>query len=408
MACQGLEVADVIRTYREDFENARSGRLTSVEKRVLDDITACRTAAMGGHVDCCDRCGHLEISYNSCRNRHCPKCLASAPTKWLSDRESDLLPVDYFHVVFTIPREIATIALQNKRIVYNILFRSASETLRQVAADPKHLGAEIGFLAVLHTWGQNLEHHPHVHCVIPGGGISPDRTEWLRCRQNFFLSVKVLSRLFRGKFLHYLLEAFKKGKLEFHGQLLDLRSDKAFRAHLAPLYTKEWFVFSKAPFGGPAQVLKYLARYTHRVAISNRRLVSMNNGNVSFLWKDYANGCRRRVMTLTAVEFIRRFLTHILPKGFMRIRHYGFLANRYRKQKLEQCRRLLDVRIVDVDVDSTDDGTSDREPPDNPQERQERTTRCPACKHGQMIQIFTLKPGQALPAEFVVQFHDTS
>ncbi len=408
MACQGLEVADVIRTYREDFENARSGRLTSVEKRVLDDITACRTAAMGGHVDRCDRCGHLEISYNSCRNRHCPKCLASAPTKWLSDRESDLLPVDYFHVVFTIPREIATIALQNKRIVYNILFRSASETLRQVAADPKHLGAEIGFLAVLHTWGQNLEHHPHVHCVIPGGGISPDRTEWLRCRQNFFLSVKVLSRLFRGKFLHYLLEAFKKGKLEFHGQLLDLRSDKAFRAHLAPLYTKEWFVFSKAPFGGPAQVLKYLARYTHRVAISNRRLVSMNNGNVSFLWKDYANGCRRRVMTLTAVEFIRRFLTHILPKGFMRIRHYGFLANRYRKQKLEQCRRLLDVRIVDVDVDSTDDGTSDREPPDNPQERQERTTRCPACKHGQMIQIFTLKPGQALPAEFVVQFHDTS
>ncbi len=331
MACQGLEVADVIRTYREDFENARSGRLTSVEKRVLDDITACRTAAMGGHVDRCDRCGHLEISYNSCRNRHCPKCLASAPTKWLSDRESDLLPVDYFHVVFTIPREIATIALQNKRIVYNILFRSASETLRQVAADPKHLGAEIGFLAVLHTWGQNLEHHPHVHCVIPGGGISPDRTEWLRCRQNFFLSVKVLSRLFRGKFLHYLLEAFKKGKLEFHGQLLDLRSDKAFRAHLAPLYTKEWFVFSKAPFGGPAQVLKYLARYTHRVAISNRRLVSMNNGNVSFLWKDYANGCRRRVMTLTAVEFIRRFLTHILPKGFMRIRHYGFLANRYRR-----------------------------------------------------------------------------
>lgn len=408
MACQGLEVADVIRTYREDFENARSGRLTSVEKRVLDDITACRTAAMGGHVDRCDRCGHLEISYNSCRNRHCPKCLASAPTKWLSARESDLLPVDYFHVVFTIPREIATIALQNKRIVYNILFRSASETLRQVAADPKHLGAEIGFLAVLHTWGQNLEHHPHVHCVIPGGGISPDRTEWLRCRQNFFLSVKVLSRLFRGKFLHYLLEAFKKGKLEFHGQLLDLRSDKAFRAHLAPLYTKEWFVFSKAPFGGPAQVLKYLARYTHRVAISNRRLVSMNNGNVSFLWKDYANGCRRRVMTLTAVEFIRRFLTHILPKGFMRIRHYGFLANRYRKQKLEQCRRLLDVRIVDVDVDSTDDGTSDREPPDNPQEKQERTTRCPACKHGQMIQIFTLKPGQALPAEFVVQFHDTS
>lgn len=408
MAPQGLEVADVIRTYREAFENARSGRLTSVEKRVLDDIAACRTAAMGGHVDRCDRCGHLEISYNSCRNRHCPKCLASAPTKWLSDRESDLLPVDYFHVVFTIPREIATIALQNKRIVYNILFRSASETLRQVAADPKHLGAEIGFLAVLHTWGQNLEHHPHVHCVIPGGGISRDRTEWLRCRQNFFLSVKVLSRLFRGKFLHYLLEAFKKGKLEFHGQLLDLRSDKAFRAHLAPLYTKEWFVFSKAPFGGPAQVLKYLARYTHRVAISNRRLVSMNNGNVSFLWKDYANGCLRRVMTLTAVEFIRRFLTHILPKGFMRIRHYGFLANRYRKQKLEQCRRLLDVRIVDVDVDSTDDGTSDREPPDNPQERQERTTRCPACKHGQMIQIFTLKPGHALPAEFVVQFHDTS
>lgn len=358
---------------------------------------------MGGHVERCDRCGHLEVSYNSCRNRHCPKCLASAQSEWLSHRENDLLPVGYFHVVFTIPRELAAVALQNKKIVYNILFRSASETLRQVAADPKHLGAEIGFLAVLHTWGQNLEHHPHVHCIIPGGGISRDGTQWVRCRDTFFLPVKVLSRLFRGKFLHYLLEAFKKGKLKFHGQLFALRSARAFRSHLAPLYTKDWFVYSKPPFGGPAQVLRYLARYTHRVAISNRRLISMKNGNVSFLWKDYAHGCRKRVMTLSAVEFMRRFLTHILPKGFMRIRHFGFLANRSRAQKLQQCRRLLSARALDPD--STDPAAGGPEPPDNPHER---TVRCPACKTGHMIQVYTLKPSQALPAQFAARFHDTS
>ena len=357
---------------------------------------------MGGHVERCDGCGHVEVSYNSCRNRHCPKCLASAQSEWLSHRENDLLPVGYFHVVFTIPRELATIALQNKKIVYNILFHSASETLRQVAADPKHLGAEIGFLAVLHTWGQNLEHHPHVHCIIPGGGISHDGTQWVGCRDTFFLPVKVLSRLFRAKFLHYLLEAFKKGKLKFHGQLLALRSARAFRSRLAPFYTKDWFVYSKPPFGGPAQVLRYLARYTHRVAISNRRLVSMKNGNVSFRWKDYAHGCRRRVMTLSAVEFIRRFLTHILPKGFMRIRHFGFLANRCRSQKLQQCRSLLRARAVDPD--SMDLGPGG-EPPDN---LHERTVRCPTCKTGHMIQVHTLKPGQALPTEIAARFHDTS
>jgi len=405
LARGGLEVADVIRTHRKDFEESRDGRVTSAERRVLNDIVACRTAALGGHVERCDRCDHLNISYNSCRNRHCPKCQASAPKDWVEQRQADLLPVEYFHLVFTIPRELAALALQNKKVIYDILFRTAAETLRQVAADPKHLGAEIGFLVVLHTWGQNLEHHPHVHCVVPGGGISADRLTWVPSRRGFFLPVKVLSRLFRGKFLHSLLDAFKKGELEFHGQLAFLKKASEFRAHLAPLYKKDWFVYSKPPFGGPPQVLKYLARYTHRVAISNRRLVSVKDGAVSFLWKDYAHQCRKRVMTLTAVEFLRRFLCHVLPKGFVRIRHFGFLANRYRKEKLEECRRLLNVQ---TDRQSSSDGHSSEHQTET-ESSEEKASPCPACKDGKMMLVITFERGQSVPAIALAgDFYDTS
>ena len=376
LARGGLEVADVVRTHRKDFEESRHGRVTSTERRVLNDIVACRTATLGGHVERCDRCDHLNISYNSCRNRHCPKCQASVPKDWVEQRQADLLPVEYFHLVFTMPRELATLALQNKKVIYDILFRAAAETLRQVAADPKHLGAEIGFLMVLHTWGQNLEHHPHVHCVVPGGGISADRLTWVPSRRGFFLPVKVLSRLFRGKFLHNLMDAFKKGKLEFHGQLASMKKPSEFRAHLAPLYKKDWFVYSKPPFGGPPQVLKYLARYTHRVAISNSRLLRFEGHNVTFRYKDYrrSGSDRQQVMTLPADEFIRRFLLHVLPIGFHRIRHYGLLAGSARKDSIALARRLLQVT-----------------PPPDDDETGELPEYHPPCPHcgGNMIVIET-------------------
>ena len=307
------------------------------------DIAACRTAALGGHVEECDRCGHQQIAYNSCRNRHCPKCQATAAAQWLEAREAELLPVEYFHVVFTLPAALGPIALQNPRVVYGLLFRAAAETLQQIAADPKHLGAEIGFLAVLHTWGQNLEHHPHVHCVVPGGGLSPDGSRWVACRPGFFLPVRVLSRVFRGKFLALLRAAFDQGKLSFHGKLGALADAGEFRRRLAASAQTEWVVYAKPPFGGPEQVLKYLARYTHRVAISNRRLVALEDGEVTFHWKDYAHGGGQKTMTLKAIEFIRRFLLHVLPSGFVRIRHYGFLANRVCREKLALCRALLGV-----------------------------------------------------------------
>jgi Putative transposase/Transposase zinc-binding domain len=329
----------------------------------------------------CDRCGHERISYDSCRNRHCPKCQSLAKAKWLQARQAELLPVEYFHVVFTLPDMIAPVALQNKRIVYGILFRAASETLRTIAGDPKHLGAKIGFLAVLHTWGQNLMHHPHLHCVVPGGGVSPDRRRWVPCRRGFFLPVRVLSRMFRGKFLAFLKQAFEKRKLQFHGKLAKLAYPPAFREFLQVAYKTDWVVYSKPPFGGPAQVLDYLGRYTHRVAISNHRLVQLKDGKITFRWKDYRHGNRVRRMTLDAAEFIRRSLLHVLPPGFMRLRHYGFLGNRNRSEKLAQCRALLNqIEVVDLAFQESQDWKARYETLTG-----DALTVCPVCQQGRMI-----------------------
>jgi hypothetical protein len=336
-----LEVADVFRHHGAVYRNAHAGHLSDGQRRVMGAIEACRSATLGGHVEQCDGCGQIRIAYNSCRNRHCPKCQGLARAAWLADRRADLLPVPYFHVVFTMPAPIAEIAFQNKTVVYAILFTAAAETLRIIAADPKHLGAEIGLVAVLHTWGQNLHHHPHVHCVVPGGGPSADRVRWIGCRAGFFLPVKVLSRLYRRLFLTRLKAAFDAGQLRFFGALASLEEPAMFTACLRPLRIIPWVVYAKRPFGGPEQVLDYLARYTHRVAIANSRLVALADGRVSFLWKDYRHHDKRKVMTLDADEFIRRFLLHVLPDGFHRIRHYGYLANGVRAAKLAHCRRLL-------------------------------------------------------------------
>jgi hypothetical protein len=338
-----LEVADVFRQYGPAFRQAHAQSMSSGQLRVMHSIEVCRTAALGGHVDECDHCGHRSISYNSCGNRHCTKCQSLARARWLDDRRSELLPVEYFHVVFTLPDQIAAVALQNKPVVYNILFRAASETLRRIAADPRHLGAEIGFLAVLHTWGQTLHHHPHLHCVVPGGGLSQDGRRWVACPKRFLLPVKVLSRLFRRLFCDYLQEAFESKKLKFYGRLSNLSDPQAFALWLQPLRHIKWNVYSKPPFGGPPQVLEYLARYTHGVAISNNRILAIADGQVTFQWKDYQDGGASKTMTLSADEFIRRFLLHVLPDRFVRIRHFGFLANRNRHKKVNLCRALLNV-----------------------------------------------------------------
>ena len=380
-----LEVADVLRTCGDDFL-ARWGHVLSREQRkACDDIRACRTAALGGHVDQCDQCGHCVISYNSCRNRSCPKCQAVARAKWLTEREAELLPIEqYFHVVFTLPQQIAVLALQNARRIYSILFQSVAETLLTIAADPQHLGAAIGFLAVLHTWGQNLHFHPHIHCVVPGGGISPDHSRWIACRNSFFLPVKVLSRLFRNRFLFHLRKAFQKGKLQFHGELKPLAQPSAFDALCDQSGEIKWVVYAKPPFGGPGQVLKYLARYTHRVAISNRRLISLTDGRVTFEWKDYADGNQIKTMTLEAVEFIRRFLLHVLPSGFVHLRHYGFLANRYREEKLALCHFLLTARPSATAISASSSGLV------GTTTAEEIRQRCPICKAGRMIVIQVL------------------
>ncbi len=380
-----FEVADVIRAHRDDFLEAYGSTLSPEQRRALIDLPRCRTAALGGHVEECDRCGHQQIAYNSCRNRHCPKCQGTEAARWVEAQAADLLPVEYFHVVFTIPAALGPIALQNPRVVYGLLFRAAAETLRQIAADPKHLGAEIGLLAVLHTWGQNLQHHPHVHCVVPGGGLSADGSRWVACRPGFFLPVRVLGRLFRGKFLALLKAAFDGGKLSFHGQLAALASPAEFRRILAGTANTKWVVYAKPPFGGPEQVLRYLARYTHRAAISNHRLIGLEGDQVEFLWKDYAQGGAQKTMKLQAVEFLRRFLMHILPTGFMRIRHYGLLANRVCREKLELCRRLLAAIASGVAARPI--------PEPNPvSPTRPETHICPACGEGRMVIIETLTP----------------
>jgi Putative transposase/Transposase zinc-binding domain len=338
-----LEVADIFRRHGEAYRQAHAGHLGRTERRVMGAIEACRTAALGGHVERCAECGLIRIAYNSCRNRHCPKCQGPARVAWLTERQGELMPVPYFHVVFTLPAPAAEIAFQNKAAVYAILFRAAAEALRTIAADPRHLGAEIGFVSVLHTWGQNLQHHPHIHCLVPGGGLSPDGRRWVSCRPGFFLPVRVLSRLFRRLFLENLKAAFESGRLAFFGALAGLAAAPVFARRLSELRRAEWVVYAKRPFAGPAAVLAYLSRYTHRVAIANSRLIDMTGEQVRFRWRDYRHHNKNKVMTLAADEFIRRFLLHTLPHGFHRIRHYGFLGNRHRDEKLALCRRLLAI-----------------------------------------------------------------
>jgi hypothetical protein len=336
-----LEVADVFRRHGEAWRTANAGHVSLGQLRVMSAIETCRTAALGGHVERCEDCAHTRIAYNSCRNRHCPKCQWSAASEWLAAREAELLPVPYFHVVFTLPAEIGAIAYQNKTKIYGLLFKAAADTLTTIAADPKHLGADIGFITVLHTWGQNLDHHPHVHCIVPAGGISPDDKHWIQCRPNFFLPVRVLSRLFRRLFTERLVALHGAGELQFFGNLARLATARAFSAYLAPLRKCEWVVYAKRPFAGPRQVLSYLARYTHRVAISNSRIMSVAHGKVCFRWKDYRQDGNAKVMTLAAGEFMRRFLLHVLPDGFHRIRHYGLFANGHRAERIKLCRQLL-------------------------------------------------------------------
>jgi putative transposase/transposase-like zinc-binding protein len=336
-----VEVADIIRVAGDSFIDRNRAHLAWPQLKVLRAIRDCRTAALGGHLDRCSRCGHQAISYNSCRNRHCPKCQTNARQQWLAKRAEDLLDVPYFHVVFTLPHDLSALALQNKKAFYDLLFRVSAETLIEVAADPKHLGARIGFLSVLHTWGQNLQHHPHVHCVVPAGGIAPDHTHWVHPSTGFFLPVRVLSQVFRGKFVAGLKSLFRKHGLSFHGSLRSLADSKPFRCFLRQLFRKDWVVYAKRPFGGPRHVLHYLAQYTHRVAISNHRLIAFQDGQVTFRWKDYAHGRKKRAMTVTADEFLRRFLLHVLPRAFVRIRHFGFLTNRNRAALVPLCQRLL-------------------------------------------------------------------
>jgi Putative transposase/Transposase zinc-binding domain len=336
-----LEVADVLRRHGEAYRHAHAGHLGRVERRVMSAVTACRTAALGGHMEACEDCGVARAAYNSCRNRHCPKCQGAAQALWLEARQAELLPVPYFHVVFTVPAPVAAIAFQNKAAVYGILFAASAEAMTTLAANPRRLGGEIGFLSVLHTWGQTLTHHPHVHCVVPGGGISPDAMRWIAGRQNFFLAVKPLAQLFRRLFLERLQEAFDAGALNFFGDLSGLADPARLREHLAKMRRLDWVVYAKKPFGGPAQVLAYLGRYTHKVAIANSRLVALDDDHVAFTWKDYRQNGAVKIMDLTPDEFIRRFLLHALPDGFHRIRHFGFMANARRAKMLALCRSLL-------------------------------------------------------------------
>ena len=392
MGASGLEVADIVRQLGPSYQQAHAGALSRGQRRVLGAITRCRTAALGGHVEQCNHCGHQRIAYNSCRDRHCPKCQSLVRAQWLADRQADLLPVDYFHVVFTVPQEIAAIAYQNKALVYDLLFRATAETLRTIAADPKHLGAEIGFIAILHTWGQNLLHHPHLHCVVPGGGPSVDDTRWVGCRPGFFLPVRVLSRLFRRLFLAQLQDAFAAGELRFYHALAALHDAGAWARYLAPLARAEWVVYAKPPFGGPERVLEYLGRYTHRVAIANHRLVDFAAGEVAFRWKDYRHQSRHKVMRLAAPEFVRRFLLHVLPPGFQRIRHYGLLANRHHAAKLTRCRQLLAAPAPVVTLAAAPLDYRDRY-----QQLTGKSLRdCPQCGQGHMVCIDTFLPG-ALP-----------
>jgi hypothetical protein len=352
-----LEVADLIRAAGDGFIERSRRWIRWKHVKVLRAIARCRTAALGGHFDECTDCGHrTTISYNSCRDRHCPKCQTAARDRWIAARRKELLPTRYVHVVFTLPRHLAPVVLQNKKVVYDLLFRTSAETLLEIARNPNRLGAEIGFFSVLHSWSQKLEAHPHVHCVVPAGGLSPDHTRWVRSRENYFLPKKVLSEVFRGKFVGALKQAFRDGQLRFEGDLTLLAQPKIFAAWLRPLYRQDWVVYLKPPFGGPQFVLQYLGRYTHRVAISNHRLISFADGKVTFRWRDSAHNNEQKLMTLSLDEFLRRFLLHVLPKGFVRIRHFGFLANRRRATTLPLCFQLLGTASsTEQEASSTND-----------------------------------------------------
>jgi DNA-directed RNA polymerase subunit RPC12/RpoP len=336
-----LEVADIVRAAGNRFWEKYKSHFAWAHRKVLDAIARCRTAALGGHIDKCVRCGHQAISFNSCRSRHCPKCQGNARAKWLAARSAELLPVPYFHIVFTLPHSLSALALGNKRLLYDLLFRASAASLLELARNPKHLGADIGFLGVLHTWGQNLQHHPHVHYIVPAGGLALDGARWIDSSRSFFLPVKALSRVFRGKFAAGLKQLFEEDKLQFHGSQLYLAAPGCFGNFLRQLFRQDWVVYAKPPFGGAEHVLNYLARYTHRVAISNHRLVAFENDRVSFRWRDYARGGKKKVMTVSADEFLRRFLIHVLPKSLVRIRHFGLFANRRRDSALARCRELL-------------------------------------------------------------------
>jgi len=386
MARSRLEVADIFRDHGPAWREANRGHISLEQLKVMSAIERCRTAALGGFVARCDneKCGHTVIAYCSCRNRHCPKCQAAASREWLAEREAELLPVEYFHVVYTLPARIADIAYQNKRVIYDLLFKAAAETTITIADDAKHLGARIGLSAVLHTWGSAMTHHPHVHMIVPGGGLSEDRSRWVPCRRGFILPVRVLSRLFRGLFLKILMQAHDANRLKFFANHARLADRKAFAAFLAPLRKIRWVVYAKQPFAGPEEVLRYLARYTHRVAISNRRLIAADDGGVAFRWKDYRRDGPNRwqTMTLHPFEFIRRFLMHVLPKGFHRIRHYGLFANTNRADNIARLREVLNVPQVVEEA-------KEEEAPDD---QRQLSCPCPRCG-GRMIIIETFAAG---------------
>jgi hypothetical protein len=380
-----LELADIVAAAAHRFTDHPPAWFTWLHLKVLGAIERCRTAAMGGHVDQCLGCGHRAISYNSCRNRHCPKCQGQARDRWLEARRAELLPTPYAHVVFTLPHQLAPLALQNKEIIYGLLFRASAQTLIEVAADPRHLGAEIGFFSVLHTWNQKLQHHPHVHCVVAAGGLSRDHMHWVHPQSpGFFLPKHVLSKVFRGKFLEGLRQAHASGQLRFHGRLKGWSQPRLFRSLIRQLWTIRWVVYCKPPFGGPDQVLRYLGAYTHRVAISNRRLIGFQNDQVTFRWRDSAHGNKKRILTLPAEEFLRRFLLHVLPRGFVRIRHFGFLASRRRGQLLSRCKQILHVATGNTGWDAGHSHER-KDPPAH--------WACPVCG-GSMAVIERLTPAQ--------------
>ncbi len=391
MARPALEVADIFLDHGAAWRNANAGHLSLGQLQVMSAIERCRTAALGGHVAACERCDHTQIAYNSCRNRHCPKCQGAAARAWLAARQAELLPAPYYHLVFTLPAAIADIAYQNKAVVYDLLFRATSETLLTIAADPKHLGARIGITAVLHTWGSALTHHPHLHIIVPGGGLAPDGGRWISCRPGFFLPVRVLAKLFRRRMLERLAAAHAAGQLAFFGAHVALADSRAFAAFLAPLKKTKWFVYSKRPFAGPQAVLAYLCRYTHRVAIANSRLIALDDEGVTFRWKDYRvdGRARSKTMTLRVSEFIRRFLLHVLPAGFHRIRHYGLFANGQRRVAIARARQLLDAATAEAAATERTDNDNEA-----PETAPTPAQRCPCCG-GRMIIVESFAAGTA-------------